>query len=86
MQIWRLATLPAALIMAGCVVWSGQYGVAINADGQTATLSNYGGADAESQLDNFVRNYCGGAFRAVRRTQSTDGRAHGVTFECEGSK
>lgn len=79
------AAAVATLMLSGCVFWSGQYGVTLTPDGKTATLSGYGAADAQAQLDSFVRGYCHGPFSVAQRTASEDGRTHSVTFACGGA-
>ena len=77
--------LAATLALSACVFWSGQYDVTLTPDNKTATLSGYGGADAEARLADFIRGYCGGQYRLGQTTISDGGRTHGVTFECEKS-
>jgi hypothetical protein len=85
-SLWSLApALATVLMLSACVFWSGQYGVTLTPDGKTATLSGYGGADAEARLTDFVRGYCGGQYQLGEATISDDGRTHGVRFECENS-
>ena len=84
------ALLPGSvslLLTAGCASQDGKYSLyhSANHGEWTATLSNYGGADAAKKLDAFVTDYCDGPFMAEHRMASDDGQTHHVQFECGNS-